>query len=263
VTRTLLDGWVVTVRNLTKAKRVPDTVIFSTVQPIMFILLFVYVFGGAISIPGVSYTEFLMGGIFCQTVAFGSAVTAVGLADDIQKGVIDRFRSLPMARSAVLVGRTTADLVNNAIVLVVMILTGLLVGWRVRSSLLDALAGCLLLLSFAYALSWVSALIGLSVRSVEVANSAGFIWLFPVTFVSSAFVSPASMPSWLRPVAEWNPVTTVANATRVQFGNLPDLARGASFPEQHPVLLSFVYIAAMIVVFVPLSVRRYRRVAAR
>lgn len=257
------DGWVVTLRNVTKIRRVPDLVIFSTIQPIMFILLFVYVFGGAIPIEGISYKEFLMAGIFCQTVAFGATVTAVGLAEDVQKGIIDRFRSLPMHRSSVLVGRTTADLLNNVLVLVVMVLTGLLIGWRVGSGLVNALAGCLLLLVFGYALSWISVLIGLSVRTVEVANNAGFLWVFPLTFVSSVFVPPSTMPSWLRPVAEWNPVTTVSNGVRVLFGNVPDGAQRTGFQHEHPIVLSCIYITLILTIFVPLSVRKYRRVASR
>ncbi|MBA3620119.1 MAG: ABC transporter permease, partial [Acidothermales bacterium] len=153
------DGMVVTKRNLIKIKRIPDLLIFSSIQPIMFVLLFAYVFGSAINVPGVDYKEFLMAGIFTQTVAFGSALTAVGLADDLQKGIIDRFRSLPMARSAVLVGRTTSDLLNNVLVVVIMSVCGLLVGWRIREGLLSAVAAYALLLLFAYAMSWVSATI--------------------------------------------------------------------------------------------------------
>ncbi len=261
--RALHDGWVVTLRNLVKIKRVPDLIVISTIQPIMFILLFVFVFGGAIPIPGVSYEEFLMGGIFTQTVAFGSAVTAVGLADDLQKGIVDRFRSLPMSRSGVLFGRTTADLINNLIVLAVMLVTGLVVGWRIRNGLVDAVLACLLLLALGYALSWISALIGLSVRSVEVANNAGFLWLFPLTFISSAFVDPGTMPDWLQPFAEWNPITTVSNGVRILFGNLPDELRRDGFPNEHPILLSLLYIGAIVAVFVPLATRKYRRVAAR
>jgi ABC-2 type transport system permease protein len=257
------DGWIVTLRNLTKIKRVPDLIVFSTIQPIMFILLFVYVFGGAIPIPGISYTEYLMGGIFCQTVAFGTTVTAVGLAEDVQKGIIDRFRSLPMERSAVLVGRTSADLLNNALVLVVMLITGFLVGWRVRSSFVEAVAACLLLLLFGYALSWISALIGLSVRTVEVANNAGFLWVFPLTFISSVFVATETMPSWLQPFAEWNPITTVSNSVRILFGNFPEELRGTGFPNEHPLELSMFYIVVLLAVFMPLSVRKYRKVAAR
>src|SRR4051794_10325520 len=157
----LVDGWVVAKRNLTKIKRVPDLLIFSSIQPIMFVLRFAYVFGGAIKIPGVNYREYLMAGIFTQTVAFGAGITAIGLAEDLQKGMIDRFRSLPMSRAAVLVGRTTSDLLNNVLVVAIMSVCGLLVGWRIHNGPLKAVAGLALLFAFGYAMSWVSASIGL------------------------------------------------------------------------------------------------------
>jgi ABC-2 type transport system permease protein len=258
------DTMVLAKRNLARIPRQPDLLIAYTIQPVMFVLLFAYVLGSGIEIPGVPYREYLMGGIFVQTVVFGSAMTGVGLAEDLQKGIIDRFRSLPMARSAVLVGRTTSDVVNNAAVVVVMGLTGLAVGWRVRTSWWEALAGFGLLLLFAYAMSWVSATIGLSVRSVEVANSAGFIWLFPLTFLSNAFVATAGLPSWLRPVADWNPVSSVIQAVRQLFGNTsPLLPPGDAWPLQHPVLATLAWSAIILAVFGPLSVSRYRAAASR
>jgi ABC-type multidrug transport system permease subunit len=265
VSQALRDGRIVTIRNLIKIRRNPDLLIFSTIQPIMFVLLFAYVFGSAIGTSdGVNYREFLMAGIFTQTVAFGSAFTCVGLADDLQKGVIDRFRSLPMSRAAVLVGRTTSDLVNNGFVVVVMSLTGLLVGWRIRSSVPEAVLGLAILLLFAYSLSWVSALIGLTVRSVEVANSAGFLWLFPVTFLSNAFVPTDNMPPVLKAIAEWNPVTAVATACRKLFGNTNEaIAPYTSWPDKHAELLSVGWSLLLLLVFVPLSVRKYRRAASR
>jgi ABC-2 type transport system permease protein len=263
IVQALADGMVVTRRNLIKIKRVPDLLVFSTIQPIMFVLLFAYVFGGAIQVPGVNYREWLMGGIFTQTVVFGSAVTAIGLADDLQKGIVDRFRSLPMARSAVLVGRTTSDLVNNVLVVAVMALTGLLVGWRIRDGVLRALAAVALMLLFAYAMSWVSAVIGLSVRSVEVAQNAGFLWLFPVTFLSSVFVPLESYNDFLRPIAQWNPISTLAEAVRRLFGNASAVPISDTFAGRHPVLLSLLWCAGLLAVFVPLAVRRYRAAAAR
>jgi ABC transporter DrrB family efflux protein len=260
----LHDGWVVTKRNLIKIKRIPDLLIFSTIQPIMFVLLFAYVFGGAIAIPGVHYREYLMAGIFTQTVAFGSALTAIGLAEDLTKGIVDRFRSLPMSRAAVLIGRTTSDLLNNLLVVIVMSVCGLLVGWRVHTGPLGALAGFGLLFLFGYAMSWVSAVIGLSVRSVEVAQSAGFIWLFPATFLSNAFTATNTLPSWLQPVADWNPISSIVLALRDLWGNAPaGLARGSGFPAQHPILLALLWSAGILVVFVPLAINRYRRVSAR
>ncbi len=259
----LADGMVVARRNLIKIKRIPDLLLYSTVQPVMFVLLFAYVFGGAIAVQGGNYREFLMAGIFTQTVAFGSAFTAVGLADDLQKGIIDRFRSLPMARSAVLIGRTTSDLLNNVLVVVVMAICGLAVGWRIREGLVSGLAGFALLLLFGYAMSWVAAVIGLSVRSVEVAQSAGMIWLFPATFLSNAFVPIETLPSWLAPVAEWNPISSVVAAVRDLFGNAAGAPPMDSFPAQHPMLVSVLWSLALIAVFLPLAVRRYRSAASR
>ena len=260
----LHDGWVVTKRNLIKIKRIPDLLIFSSIQPIMFVLLFAYVFGGAIKIPGVNYKEYLMAGIFTQSVAFGSSLAAIGLADDLSKGIVDRFRSLPMSRAAVLIGRTTSDLLNNVLVVLIMAMCGLLVGWRVHTGPLGAAAGFGLLFLFGYAMSWISALIGLSVRSVEVAQSAGFIWLFPMTFLSNAFVSTDSLPRWLQPVADWNPISSIVLALRDLWGNAPDgFARGSGFPARHPVLLALAWVAGILVVFAPLAIARYRRVTTR
>jgi len=258
------DGWVVTKRNLIKIKRIPDLLIFSTVQPIMFVLLFAYVFGGAIKVPGVNYREYLMAGIFTQTVAFGSALTGVGLADDLQKGIIARFRSLPMSRAAVLLGRTTSDLLNNGLVVVVMALCGLAVGWRINTYVARGLAGFGLLFLFGYAMSWISATIGLSVRTVEVAQSAGFVWIFPLTFLSNAFISTDTLPGGLQPVADWNPISSITLAARDLWGNAPDgLARGGGFPAEHPVALSLLWCAAILVVFMPLAIAKYRRAAAK
>jgi ABC transporter DrrB family efflux protein len=260
----LTDGWVVAKRNLIKIKRIPDLLIFSTIQPIMFVVLFAYVFGGAIAIPGVNYREYLMAGIFTQTVMFGSGITAIGLADDMQKGIIDRFRSLPMSRSAVLVGRTTSDLLNNVLVLVIMVICGLLVGWRTHSNAFDVALGFLLLLAFGYAMSWAMAVIGLSVRSVEVAQTAGFIWMFPVTFLSNAFIATDTLPGWLQPVADWNPFSSVVLALRDLWGNAPEGAsRGDGFPAEHPLLLSCLWIGALLIVFIPFAISRYRRAAGR
>jgi ABC transporter DrrB family efflux protein len=264
VVATLHDGWIVTKRNLIKIKRIPDLIIFSTIQPIMFVLLFAYVFGGSIQIPGVSYVDYLMPGIFVQTVAFGAGITAIGLADDLQRGIVDRFRSLPMSRAAVLVGRTTSDLLNNVLTVVVMALTGLLVGWRIHDGFVKGVAGFLLLLLFAYSMSWIAAVIGLSAKSVEVAQSAGFIWIFPLTFVSSAFVAVDTLPGWLQPVANWNPISALALSLRDLWGNAPEgLARGHGFPAEHPIILSLLWCALILAVFVPLAISRYRRATTR
>ncbi|MGH3949687.1 MAG: ABC transporter permease, partial [Pseudonocardiaceae bacterium] len=196
VVQGLRDGGIVTWRNLMNVRRNPELLLGATLQPIMFVLLFAFVFGG--SFGGAPYREFLMGGIFAQTVAFNSAFTTIGMANDLQKGVIDRFRSLPMSRMAVLLGRTSADLAVNALGLLVMSLCGLLVGWRIRGSVLDAVLGYVILLLFGFVMSWIGALVGMLSGSVEVAQSAGFIWMFPVTFISSAFVVQTSLPGPLK-----------------------------------------------------------------
>jgi ABC transporter DrrB family efflux protein len=256
------DGLTITRRNMIKVKRVPDLIVFATLSPIMFVLLFRYVFGGAINVPGdVTYAEFLLPGIFAQTVVFGSTITGASLADDLQKGLIDRFRSLPMAHSAVLVGRTVADLALNALSIAVMALTGLAVGWRIHTSVGEAALGFLVLLGFAYAVSWLMALVGLIVRTPEVVNNASFIVIFPITFVANTFVPLETFPSVLRHFAEWNPVSSVVQAARDLFGNsfgAPDV-----WSLQHPVLYSALWGVAILAVFVPLSVRTYRKTASR
>ncbi|MCW2706099.1 MAG: ABC-type polysaccharide/polyol phosphate export system, permease component [Blastococcus sp.] len=259
---TVADGLTITRRNLIKVKRVPDLIVFATLSPIMFVLLFRYVFGGAINVPGdISYAEFLLPGIFAQTVVFGSTITGASLADDLQKGLIDRFRSLPMAHSAVLVGRTVADLALNALSIAVMALTGLAVGWRIHTSVGEAALGFLVLLGFAYAVSWLMALVGLIVRTPEVVNNASFIVIFPITFVANTFVPLETFPSVLRHFAEWNPVSSVVQAARNLFGNsfgAPDV-----WSLQHPVLYAALWGVAILAVFVPLSVRTYRSTASR
>ena len=256
------DGLTITRRNLIKVKRVPDLIVFATLSPIMFVLLFRFVFGGAITVPGdVSYAEFLLPGIFAQTVVFGSTITGSSLADDLQKGLIDRFRSLPIAHSAVLIGRTVADLGLNALSIVVMAVTGLLVGWRIHTSVLEAAGGFLVLLGFAYAMSWLMAQVGLMVRTPEVVQNASFIVIFPITFVANTFVPLETFPSMLRAFAEWNPVSSVVQAARNLFGNsfgAPDV-----WSLQHPVLYSSLWGVAILAIFVPLSGRTYRNTASR
>jgi ABC transporter DrrB family efflux protein len=260
----LSDSAVITKRNLIKVKRVTDLLVFATLSPIMFVLLFRYVFGGAIQVPGdVSYAEFLLPGIFAQTVVFGSTITGYSLAEDLQKGLIDRFRSLPMSRSAVLVGRTVADAASNIISITVMALTGLVVGWRIHTSALEALAGFLLLLLFAFSISWLMALVGLLVRTPEVVNNASFIVIFPLTFISNAFVPLQSLPSVLRTFAEWNPVSTVVQATRELFGNTLGPPPSDAWSMQHATLYTVLWSVGFLVIFVPLAVRQYRRAAGR
>jgi ABC-2 type transport system permease protein len=250
VTLALKDSWVEAERHLRIIPRNVELLIFATIQPIMFVVLFVYVFGGAIEVPGFSnYDQFLIPGIFSQSLVFGSAFTGIGIAEDLSKGLIDRLRSLPMSRSAVLIGRTVSDLVRNIITFVVMLLVSIWpIGFRFEGSLFEAVLATLLLLLFSYALSWVQALMGLSVGSVEAANSAGFIWMFPLTFVSSAFVDPATMPDWLEPIADANPFTVVTNAARALYnGN----------PVGNDAMWSIAWSVGLIVVFATLSIRKF------
>ncbi len=262
VRQALGDGYVVMWRNLKRIPRIPELAIFAVLQSIMFVLLFAFVFGGAILLPGYegltnAYREYLMPGIFAQTLAFASATTAIGFAEDSKKGIIDRFRSLPMARSAVLSGRTVADVIYNAGILVVLMLSGLAVGWGVNSSIPEFLAGVALLLAFAFAMSWVGVWLGLSVPSVEVAQQVSFTVIFPITFVSNAFVPVQTLPDWLQPFAEWNPVSTLTAATRELFGN-PNPFATDNLPSQEPILVTVIWMVVIVAVFAPLAVRKYR-----
>ncbi|MFI2751813.1 ABC transporter permease [Cellulomonas sp. P22] len=260
VPHVLADASVVATRNIIKIKRVPDLLVFTTLSPIMFVLLFAYVFGGAIGGgSGASYREYLMAGIFAQTVIFGATITGAGLADDVKKGIIDRFRSLPMAPSAVLTGRTLSDVVNNVIVLVVMSLTGLLVGWRIHTSAFEALAGFGLLLVFAYAISWIMAWVGMLVPSPEVVNNASFVIIFPLTFIAITFVPLDTLPVPLQRFAEWNPVSAVTQAARELFGNIPPgTPEPTAWPLEHPVVYTLLWSAAILAVFIPLANAQYR-----
>jgi ABC-2 type transport system permease protein len=258
------DGITITKRNLLKIWRVPDVLVFSTLSPIMFVLLFAYIFGSAIEVPGVNYREFLMAGIFVQTVIFGATWTGASLAEDLQKGIIDRFRSLPMSRSAVLIGRTTADVGINLVTFSVMALTGLLVGWRIRGSAIDAVFAVLLLLAFAYSISWVMAVVGLVVRTPEVVNNASFIVIFPLTFVANTFVPTGNLAAPVKWFAERNPVSAVTQAARDLFGNTnPKVPVPDVWAMQHPVTYSLIWIALILAVFVPLAIMQYKRAASR
>ncbi|EOM75207.1 ABC transporter permease [Rhodococcus rhodnii] len=258
------DGITIAKRNVIKIKRVPDLLVFTILSPIMFVLLFAYVFGNAIDIPGLSYREFLIAGIFAQTVIFGSTWTGLGMAEDLQKGIIDRFRSLPMSSSAVLVGRTTSDVLINVVSLAVMSLTGLVVGWRIHTDPLRALAAYLLLLLFAYSLSWVMAVVGMWIRTPEVFNNASFIVIFPLSFIANTFVDPSSLPGPLRVIAEWNPVSAVTQAARDLFGNTnPAVPPPDVWPLRHAELASVLWSVAILVVFVPFAIHRYKKAVSR
>jgi ABC transporter DrrB family efflux protein len=248
------DTLVLAERSLKRIPRAPDLLLAFTVQPIMFVLLFVFVFGGAIETPGFDYVDFLMPGIVAQTMSFGGFVTALGLAEDLKKGLIDRFRSLPMSRSAVLAGRTIADVVTNLISLVVMLVVGLIVGFSFDASVPEILAGIGLMLLFGYAFSWVFAWIGLQASSPEAGQSIGFIVIFPLTFISSAFVPVESMPDGLQWFASINPFTTTVDAMRALW---------VGAPAGDDVWGAVVWSLVIIAIFAPLSVARYRRAATR
>jgi ABC-2 type transport system permease protein len=256
------DTAVVTKRNLIKIKRVPEILIWTTMSPIMFVLLFAYVFGEAIAIP--DYREYLIAGVFAQTVVFGSTFTGAGLADDITKGIIDRFRSLPMSRTSVLAGRTASDIAYNSISIFVMSIAGLIVGWRIHTGVLEAAGGFLILLVFAYAISWIMAFFGLRVASLEVFQNASFMFIMPVTFVANTFVLPEQLPGPLQTFAEWNPLSAVAQAVREAFGNIPPgIPQPEAWSLQNPVVYTLIWVVIILAVFVPLSVRQFNKAAAR
>lgn len=269
------DSFTIVRRNLIKIKRVPDLLVFTTLQPIMFVLLFGFVFGALTSGNSDGYREFMMAGIFAQTVVFGGTFTGFGMAEDMQKGVIDRFRTLPMHPGAVLIGRTLSDVVNNVISLIVMALTGLAIGWRMREGLVETFIGFALLLLFAYAISWIMAFVGLKVRTPEVVGNAAFIVIFPLTFIANTFVPAENLPSALRTFAGWNPVSTLTHAARDNFGNLDALAGQGMGAEaareaaeytwalQHAELYTLGWVVLILAVFVPLSIRTYQRTVLR
>lgn len=272
------DGLTIAKRNLIKTRRMPDMLVFTTLQPIMFVLLFGYVFGslaGAGASAQSGYREFMMAGIFTQTIIFGATITGYMMAEDMQKGVIDRFRTLPMHPSAVLFGRTLTDVVNNVVVLIVMSVTGLVIGWRIHGGALHALWAYLLMLLFAYALSWVFAYVGLRVRSPEVVNNASFMIIFPVTFIANTFVPSQNMPSLLKTIAGWNPVSTITQSARQNFGNLYALeAPGQTHAQvdkqtaytwalQHPDLYTLIWTVVLLAVFLPFATAAYKKAVAK
>lgn len=268
ITRSVRDSLVVAKRNLIRMGRIPEVLLFGLIQPIMFVVLFTYVFGGSIAIGGSTdpklYKEFLMAGVFAQTVTFATAGAGAGIADDMHKGLIDRFRSLPMARGAVLTGRTLADLVQTGLTTVVLAGVALLIGWRSHENLGKVICGFLLLLLLGYAFSWIGALIGLSVRTPEAATSGGLIWLFPLTFISNAFVPVTGMPTFLQHLAEWNPFSATVAGARELFGNtMPNVPKSVTgaWPMEHPVLASVIWSLVIITVFRTLAVRKYRSAA--
>ncbi|WP_084508633.1 ABC transporter permease [Nocardia pseudovaccinii] len=261
--RVIRDSAIVAYRNLLTILRVPTLLVTATIQPLMFVFLFAYIFGA--SLGGGQYREFLLAGIFTQTVAFNAAFTTVGLAGDLEKGIIDRMRTLPMSRLAVLMGRTLSDLAVNILSLAVMVGCGYIVGWRINGGIVDAVLAFAIILLFAFAMSWVGAITGLFSPTVEVAQSAGLIWLFPLTFISSAFISAESLPGPLRTVAEWNPITAVSAAGRKLFDNgaPPSFGTPTGWPAEHCIAYAVGCSLAILVVVVPLALLRYRKVASK
>ncbi|MFT4127162.1 MAG: ABC transporter permease [Gordonia sp. (in: high G+C Gram-positive bacteria)] len=248
-------------RNLIHTRRMPEMLSDVTIQPIMFVVLFAYVFGPAIgaAIPGVSYKQYLLPGIMGQTIVFTAFIVATGITADIEKGIVDRFRSLPIRRSSVLVGRSIASLIHSSIGIVVMAVTGLIIGWRITTSVWAGIAGFALVLAFGFGMIWYGVLIGSWLRSVEAVNGFMFSMLFPLTFVSNAFVPTENMPTWLRSIAEWNPLSALVQAMRVLWGNGPAAPETAALPLRHPEVATLLWAIALTAVFAPFALRSYAR----
>ena len=246
-------------RNLVHIRRMPEMLLDVTVQSVMFVLLFAYVFGGAIAVAGSNYREFLLPGIMVQTMVFSSAVVATGLTSDLQKGIVDRFRSLPVPRSAVLVGRSMSSLIHSSIGIAVMALTGLLIGWRIRNGVVDGVLAFALLVLFGFAMVWLGIWVGSLMRTVEAVQGFMFTVMFPLTFVANTFAPTESMPTWLRTVAEWNPVSALTQACRELWGNGLPAGPDAAFPLQHSVAFSIGWSLLLTAVFAPLALAAFRR----
>jgi ABC transporter DrrB family efflux protein len=246
-------------RNLVHIRRMPEMLLDVTVQSVMFVVLFAFVFGGAIAVDGASYKEFLLPGIMVQTMVFSSAIVAMGLTSDLQKGIVDRFKSLPIPRSSVLVGRSISSLIHSSIGVAVMGVTGLLIGWRIRNGFVDGVLAFLLLLLFGFAVIWLGIWVGSLMRTVESVQGFMFTVMFPLTFVANTFAPPESMPAWLRTIAEWNPVSAVTQACRELWGNGPPASPDAAWPLHHPVEVSIAWSLLLTAIFAPLAVAAFRR----
>ena len=254
------QSWIMVKRNMIHTKRMPEMLSDVTAQPIMFVLLFAFVFGASITnTGGASYREFLLPGILAQTIVFSAFVVASGITADVEKGIIDRFRSLPISRSSVLIGRSIASVIHSSLGVVVMAVTGLLIGWRIRGSIAEAVLAFALLLLFGFGMIWFGILIGSVMRSVEAVNGVMFTALFPVTFLANTFVPTEPMPHWLRMIAEWNPVSSLAQAMRELWGNGGPAPAGAQLPLHHPVLSTILWSLALTAVFAPVALYAYRR----
>jgi ABC-2 type transport system permease protein len=255
----LVSSAIVVRRNLIHIKRMPEMLLDVTIQPVMFVLLFAYVFGGSISVPGSNYREFLVPGIMAQTIAFSSFVVAIGLNSDLAKGIVDRLKSLPIHRSSLLVGRSVSSLIHSSIGITVMALTGLVVGWRIRNGFWEAVLGFALMLLFGFATIWAGILVGSAMRSVEAVQGLMFTVMFPLTFLANTFAPTENMPTFLRVVAEWNPISSLVQATRELWGNGPPAPATAAWPLQHAIAATLFWCVVMTAVFAPLAVRAFRR----
>ena len=254
------QSWIMVKRNMIHTKRMPEMLSDVTIQPIMFVLLFAFVFGASITnTGGVSYKEFLLPGIMGQTIVFTAFIVATGITADLEKGIIDRFRSLPIKRSSVLVGRSIASLLHSSIGIVVMAITGLAIGWRIRTSFGDAILGFALVLLFGFGMIWFGILIGSWLRSVEAVNGFMFSTLFPITFLSNAFVPTAPMPTWLRTIAEWNPVSALVQAMRVLWGNGPAAPADAPLPLRYPEIATILWAVGLTLIFAPFALRAFAK----
>lgn len=244
-------------RNLFHIRRQPENLADVTIQPVMFVLLFAFVFGGAIAVAGGNYREWLLPGIMAQTMAFSSFVVAAGLCNDLNKGIIDRFRTLPIQRASILIARSASSIIHSSIGVVVMSLTGLIVGWRIRSGFLDAILGYLILLGFGFVMIWIGIVVGSRLKTIEAVNGVMFTTTFPITFLANTFAPPESMPTWLRMFAEWNPLSSVVQAMRELWGNAPAVGPDAALPLQHPVIASLLWIVGLTLVIAPIAIKAF------
>jgi ABC transporter DrrB family efflux protein len=255
----LTSSLIVVRRNLIHIKRMPELLLDVTIQPVMFVLLFAFVFGGSIAPPGVSYREWLIPGIMAQTMAFASFIVAIGLVNDLQKGIVDRMKSLPISRKSILVGRSMSSLIHSSIGITVMALTGLAIGWRAHNGVLDTVLGFALMLLWGFAMIWLGIWVGSAMRSVESVNGVMFTTMFPITFVANTFAPTEFMPDWLATIAEWNPISSLVQASRELWGNALPAGAGAAWPLQHPVLMTVVWSLVLTAIFAPLAVRSFQR----
>ena len=250
---------VVVWRNLIHIKRMPEMLMDVTVQPIMFVVLFAYVFGGSINVPGSNYREFLLPGIMAQTIVFSAMIVAIGLTNDLEKGIVDRFKSLPISRASVLIGRSISSLIHSSIGIGVMAVTGLLIGWRIRDGVVDGAMAFLLILLFGFAMIWLGIWVGSMLKTTEAVQGVMFTVMFPLTFLANTFAPTANMPSWLRFLAEWNPISSLTQACRNLWGNGDPAAASAAWPLHHPVGVTIAWSIGLTLIFAPLALRAFRK----